>query len=68
MITNNGTIDPNARMAAGDIENLVGDADPTEQQIDDINAAIEDWAESDPDGYSESAARRLASDIREILA
>lgn len=68
MITNNGTIDPNSRLAAGDIEDLVGDADLTEQQIDDINAAIEAWADADPDGYSEHAARQLTSDIRRILA
>ena len=62
------TLDPNRRLAHGDIETLLGDIDLTEEQIDAINEAIETWAEADPDGYSDYERRQLESDIRRVLA
>ncbi len=63
----NGTVDPNYRLAAGDAERLLEGHDPREAQIEAINEVIEDFAQSDPTGYSDHEARRLARRVAKLL-
>lgn len=62
-----GTIDPNYRLAHGDAEDMLGDAQPTAEQIEAINEAIEAFAQADPQGGSDYEARRLEERVAKIL-
>jgi hypothetical protein len=65
--TAHGTLDPNNHLAAGDIEEWTYSGVLDATKVDDINDAIEAWAERDPDGYSDYEARMLENEVYRIM-
>ncbi len=66
------TVDPNGRLGDEDVEDMIGKASLrkgrlTEDQVDAINDAIEDWASRDPMGDDDYEARVLAAEIAAIV-
>ena len=63
-------IDPHRYLASGgvrDLLDLVPDAELTDEKVEAINEAIDDWVEEDPEGYDEQAAEDLDQSVIEIL-
>ncbi len=65
-------VDRNGRLSDEDIEDMVGKArlrkgQLTEDQVDAINDAIEDWAEIDPMGDDDYEAHCLEEKIAAIV-
>lgn len=63
-----GTVDPHYRLAHGAVEDMLGGYEPSREQIEAINEAIEAFAEADPMGYSDHEADRLKLRVARILA
>lgn len=57
-----------ARGVLGDLSGWELPRDLTEDEATQINDAIADWEDEDPDGYDEAAADRLDRRVEEILS
>ena len=62
-----GIIDPNGYLTNGQAEEYVSGHDLDERKVSDINRAIADWAERDPEGYSAAEARKLDAKVQGVL-
>lgn len=68
--TRSGTIDASGCLASGAVAEWLAEVDPRdldEEQINEINEAIDEWAERDPGGYSDYEADRLDRAVASIL-
>ena len=62
-----GIIDPNGYLASGQAEEYISGHTLDERKVATINQAIADWAERDPEGYSDAEARKLDAKVQGVL-